>query len=246
MRYLGGKSRIARPLADVVNAAIVQVGADLYCEPFVGGLAVMPRIVAPRRVAADACAPLITLYQAVQAGTWTPPDFVSERLYHAVKRDPDPADPLTAFVGFGVSFGGKWFGGYARDRVREQYAPGSKRSLARAFATCSDVEFVHRCVFDWPASDVRHGSVWYCDPPYHGTTSYRGVPPWDAPAFFGLVRWMSRRGALVFVSEYQAPPDFVPVWSQDVPGILARGKRDVRTERLFVHRSAFAIFDPFG
>ena len=65
------------------------------------------------RCASDVNRPLITMYKALQDG-WIPPSTVTEEMYAEYKGIQDAEDPLTAFIGIGCSFSGKWFGGYAR------------------------------------------------------------------------------------------------------------------------------------
>lgn len=156
-------------------------------------------------MAADLCLPLITLYRAMQDG-WEPPGEVDEGEYRRVRGIQDPRDPLTAFVGFGCSYAGKWFGGYARDHRGRNYAAGSKNQLVRAMAKCRDVGFIHS---DYRQLDIPGGSVVYCDPPYKGTTGYDAVGAWDVEEFWEWCRAVCEHSHLL-VSEYEAP-DFLKV-----------------------------------
>ena len=54
------------------------------------------------------------MWKALQQG-WEPPDLVTFEDYEYVRAHQDENPALTAFVGFGCTFGAKWFGGYARD-----------------------------------------------------------------------------------------------------------------------------------
>ena len=51
--------------------------------------------------------------------------------YDYIRTHKDEDHVLTGFVGFGCSFGGKWFGGYARNAGGTNYAAQSKRSLLK-------------------------------------------------------------------------------------------------------------------
>ncbi len=109
MRYMGGKSRIAKQIAAVIDEH--RQPGQLVWDAFCGGLSMSVALSKKGPVlASDACAPLIALYKAVQEG-WDPPTEVSRQTYMAAKLLPD-SDPMKAFCGFGCSFGGKWFGGY--------------------------------------------------------------------------------------------------------------------------------------
>src|SRR3990167_10829930 len=148
MRYMGGKSRVCKPIAAYINGV---VGDRPYWEPFVGGGWVLQHVKARLRFASDLHGPLIRMWQALQSG-WVPPSNVSEEEYRRLKAD-EAADPaLRAFVGFGCSFGGKWFGGYARsDReAQRNYAVNAKNSLTRKTPLVCDVAL---CCQDFLVAD---------------------------------------------------------------------------------------------
>lgn len=77
----------------------------------------------------------------------------------------------------------------------------------------------------------REGDVVYCDPPYKNTNGY-GIK-FDSDAFW---EWARTRDYPVYVSEYQAPDDFVSIWSKEKRVLLDRESLSApRTEHLFVH-----------
>lgn len=231
MHYLGGKQRIVKPLAKVLQPFVDQ--REAYVEPFVGGASVIAAIKAPVRIASDANRALITMWASACRG-WVPPSEVSETTYAHYKANPDPSDPMVAFCAVGCSFSGKWFGGFARDKTGRNYAAEAARSIAKKAATLTDVL--------WQAGDYRDvptppGSVIYCDPPYEGTTGYSGVKgEFDHAAFWQWCREESRARHLVFVSEYAAPPDFLCLWSIETKTDLrTRGGKEPRIEKLFMY-----------
>lgn len=204
MQYLGGKTRLAPRIAETVNAERVRLGAPgaplPFWDPFCGGLSVSVRLAAlGPGIVSDACAPLIALYRAVRAG-WDPPEHVTEAEYAAARALPD-TDPRKAFVGFGCSFGGKWFGGYGRHRKGlAQFARSSVRRGVAALAS-SAIERI-----DFLSVEPRPlPLVIYADPPYAGTTTYAGVPPFDSDRFWRRVQAWERASVPVFVSEYACP-----------------------------------------
>lgn len=236
MNYLGGKTRIGKEIAAVLNRNLIDTGRA-YWGPFVGALGVMRHIVAKTRFGSDVHADLIALWIAMQAG-WSPPRVVSPDFYAGVKNGNVHITPhMRAFVGFGCSYSGKWFGGYGRGEGRN-YADESARAAAYKMSYCKDVSFF--CA-DFERGAPLPNMVIYCDPPYSGTTGYKTERPWDAARFWSRVRGWARSGHIVFVSEYQAPDDFVEVWSKNVrvqAGINTRMGEKRNVERLFVHRSS--------
>ena len=78
----------------------------------------------------------------------------------------------------------------------------------------------------------RDGDVVYCDPPYKNTQDY-GIK-FDSDSFW---EWSRTRDYPVYVSEYQAPDDFVSIWSKEKRSILNdKSPTAPRTEHLFVHK----------
>lgn len=241
---MGGKSRLAPHLAKVILDSATDRG--IYLEPFVGGGAMFATM-APHfdmPIAGDAHPDLALMWQAVAEG-WLPPSEVTEDEHRAL-RDAEPS-ALRGFVGFGCSFGGKWFGTYVKAGARAgarayagqspaQVAAGEpSRWIVKHAGALSDLAVIGG---DYGQLDraALPGAVVYCDPPYAGTTAYRGVAPFDHDRFWSTMRAWSARGAHVFVSEYAAPADWRSVWERAAPGsgTFTRATAGA-TERLFTH-----------
>ena len=238
MRYMGGKSRIAKKIRE----HLIGHGATKYVEPFVGGGAVLASVARDFEhiLAADAHVDLIAMYQAIQDGSFTPPETVTEEEYRDLKAS--APSPLRTFAAFGASFGGKEWGGYARARTdkgvtRASTAAETRRNLARyAKAGMFDEHVVFRgsSVFDLELPEDLSGTVIYCDPPYGNTTGYK-TGRFDTTKAWELYRAWSGRGAHVYVSEYAGPEDllvdtFTPMASLNGQSGGTRGRV---TEKLF-------------
>lgn len=231
MQYFGGKAKVAKQIAAYVQPFVDERGA--YVEPFVGGANVLQHIRCEKRVAYDANEALITLWKAV-CGGWEPPSSLTKDEYANIARAKDPKDPLTAFAGFGCSFAGKWFGGYASYGSRN-YASSARESLLKKRTGVIGTL--------WSCADYRDAAYYdkavvYCDPPYAGTTQYGAVCSFDTDAFWSFIRELEADGMCVFVSEYTAPEDFETVL--EIPtrlGIRNKdGERERRVEKLFRFR----------
>lgn len=232
MRYLGGKTKVTKFLT---SAIVPKLKGRTVWDPFCGGLSMTLALSEHVPVlATDVHTPLISLYQAVANG-WDPPDTVSPQEYKEAQTLSD-TDPLKAFVGFGCSFGGKYFGGYARDDKRnENYAQQTRNVLLRdiPFLTSRGSSFaVQNFLQITPAPDDTD-LVLYLDPPYAGTTVYKGVDCFDHGLFWSKVALWSRYTD-VFVSEYSCPFATVPLLTFDHPMNVASGSsREGRAEKLF-------------
>jgi len=232
MQYFGGKQRIAKNLVEIIGPVAKSRG--VYVEPFVGSAAVMSVIEAPIRIGADSNIALITLWRALSNG-WEPPQAVSENMYADTKNRNDSFDPLTAFIGFGCSFAGKWFGGYARNGENRNYAVSATNSLRKKMFGLSGVSWI---ACDYESCPTPDRCVIYCDPPYQGTTQYGGAPePFNWNRFWNFCRQKSREGHIVFVSEYAGPSDFICVAEIQTKLDIrdANGARPPRIEKLFTN-----------
>ena len=157
MRYLGGKSKIRKQLARVIES--YRQDGQMYFEPFVGGGWVLQEI-SGVRMAADGNVSLIAMYAALQKG-WQPPDFVSGEEWRFWRESDDLLNPMKAFCRIGCGFGGDWNGGYARSEGKTCYAATSKRSLLKQLPLIRDVTFLAGDFTNW----VPEGMLIYCDPP---------------------------------------------------------------------------------
>lgn len=233
VQYIGGKTKSGgAQIAAAINATIKRHQLQTYVEPFCGGLSVTSRVRASKRLASDACEALVSLYRAIQGG-WSPPRELSREEWLLLRETQDPADPLTAFAGFGCSFGGAWFGSYVkRYKFTDRWVPAAEaaaQSLERKLGACSDVAFGFHdyCV-------APKGELVYCDPPYAGTMGYGAVDPWDPVAFWAWATEQGRCHRMIAVSEISAPAGWASLLTFDLQHRIgtAGGKR--RVEHLFV------------
>lgn len=227
MKYVGSKERHCKEILPIILAA----RTGLYVEPFIGGASVISKVTGPR-LGADLNPHVIALWSAIRDG-WTPPFNISECEYRKA-RDCQDIDALTAFIGFGCSFAGKWFGGYARGNDAKgkprNYAAESSRAAVKKRAGLVGADLVH-CSYDELA--IPNGSTVYCDPPYAGTQGY-ATGGFDHAKFWNWCDDLVVRGCKVFVSEYSAPDGWICVWKKQVNNTLDKdtgAKKGV--ERLF-------------
>lgn len=235
MKYVGSKNRIAKYLAPVIQSYI-KPETDGYLEPFVGGANMIDKIVCNNRIGGDANGYQIALLQKLKEG-WEPPHEVSEEMYRSIMHHPDDfPDYLVGYVGCQISYGGKWFAGYSRDKtgVRD-YPLEAYRNVMRQRENLKGITFVH-CDFRAFTVEMVKGYVVYCDIPYRGTTKY-AQRKFPYEAFYDWVRMMSGKN-VVLVSEYSMPDDFVCIWQYPVKTMLSStkisgDKGNVRVEKLF-------------
>lgn len=231
MRYNGGKARIAKYIAPIVNAE----RAGRFCwEPFCGGLGMTAHL--KPDLASDAHPGLIALYNKLRVEPGWLEGFDCTEADYAFAKTLADDDPIKAFIGFGCSFGGNWFRALAKQHPK--VSGGRAQSIVSAntlkikLESCAGVAFSCGSFFDVVPSG---GSILYLDPPYADTVAYSGVPAFDHARFCDLVEGWTRAGSICFVSEYTFPLG-QEVWSRTShgtagAGVSGRGKE--LTERLY-------------
>ena len=230
MQYMGGKSRISKQIAEILNSAIDK--NTPFVSLFCGSCAIESKVQADVKILNDKHPYLIAMWQALQNG-WTPPDVVTKEEYYRVKANMDENPALAGFVGFGCSFGGKWWGGYAKDKRGDDYCGQAKRGLLKDLVGIQSATFT--CL-DYHDVEIQDGAVVYCDPPYANTTGYT-VGQFDTHEFWNYMRSLSKR-CDVYISEESAPDDFKCIWSKEKVRTLEKSDNvgRVKVEKLFKYK----------
>ena len=206
MQYFGGKAKIAKELSVVLNNYLI--GNDKpFIDAFCGSCNVISKIDSNRiRVANDKHKELIAMWQWVQEmGVDRLPTDVSKELYYYIKTSTTSPDWLKGFVGFGCSFAGKWWGGYAAsDNKERNYATNAINTIAKKLKGLSGVSFTCGDYFDIIIPE--RPSVIYCDIPYRNTTGYSNGA-FNHEQFYAWAYSMKALGHIVLVSEYEMNVD---------------------------------------
>lgn len=235
MRYLGNKTRLAKHLIPYLTEHLT--GDNWYIEPFAGACGMISQIDYPNRIAADKDKYIIALMKAVSL-YWTPPETMHEGMYKRVKANPDEyPNYLVGFIGYGCSYGGKWFAGMARGGDNKgkprNHVAESSRNLVKMRDGLQGIYFYVNDYTNFN-NETTKGNVVYCDPPYSTGTRYK--EKFDTENFWQWVRELSKEN-YVYVSEYEAPEDFTAIWQGNhksgIDNKAASHKPTV--EKLYIH-----------
>jgi len=230
MQYPGSKRRIAKYISPIVLDGIDE--NTWYVEPFVGGCNMIDKIDHPKRIGMDTNEYLISMWKALQDG-WIPPNTLSKEEYYDIKNNKEKyPQHLIGFVGVGCSFGAKWFGGYASNKANRNYCEKAKNFVMRQLPKIIDIKFYNCSYSD---KNFSEPCILYCDPPYKNTIKYKDN--FDHNIFWEWCRNMAEYGHKVYISEYNAPDDFVYIWKKDISSTLDIGQHDKRTEKLFIYKT---------
>lgn len=224
MKYLGGKQRLGKHIALKLkeiwnNCALHNIFFINYLEPFCGSLGVLKNMTnLPVHIIANDYHPdLIEMWKSVKNNTLIFPKSVSEEEYNNAKQLVSPS-AIKSFIGFGMSFGGRYFGAFAHKYVndkKEDFCKEMTNSLTRITPLIQNVEFTNNKYQNlFPIN-----SFIYCDPPYKQIRypiKYRtGIKHYDnfnTDEFWETMRKWSET-SLVIISEISAPDDFTEIWN---------------------------------
>lgn len=238
MRYMGGKSRLAKSIRDVILQRVPSTDVT-YWEPFVGGCGSF-EIIAPeftRSVGSDLHEDLILMWDSVIKG-WEPPQVVSQGRYKELRDEAPSAE--RGFVGFGGSFSGKWFGGYAKGGFQSNGEPRnhqaeSARNVLRTRNKLEGRNVTFR-LGGYEEITPQSGDVVYCDPPYKGTSEYRDAG-FNSDSFYTWAEGLAAQGVYVFVSEYESPDGWTEIYRKErLSSTDLASKRKTAVDRLFTYR----------
>lgn len=237
MKYMGSKARFAKEILSIVLKNRKE--KQWYVEPFAGGMNIICEATGDR-IANDIQPNLIALFEAVVYENWQPIKL-SKSFYESIRLNKSAYKPhLVGWAGFGCSYSGKYFGGYAGDTqtkigtVRDY----QQESINNLLKQKEKLKGVHFTCMPYSVMLIPENSIIYCDPPYQNTTKYSDS--FNHVAFWEWCRHMAKKGHQVFVSEYSAPDDFSCIWEKTAKSSLSAngviGGSKESTEKLFVYR----------
>lgn len=212
MKYCGGKQKISKPLSAFLQQQLKP--EQPFVDAFCGSCNIVSKVNATQKIANDNHPDLIALWEHVQKeGVECLPDEVSVELYHQAKQG-DCEQWLRAFIGFSCSFGGKWFGGYARDKTGRNYAAEAKRSMIAKIDGTKDTIFYCGDYKDIP---LPKQSLIYCDIPYKNTTKFITSSAFNHDEFWRWAYKQVKEGHRVLVSEYlkNKPDNTQVIWQME-------------------------------
>lgn len=213
MKYMGSKNRIAKHLLPIMLAEAEKYNITTWIEPFVGGANMIDKVPDTyKRVGYDLNDHAIHALIDIRDNAENLPDFVSEKEYKSYKGLPPQS--ITSWVRFVCAFGGDFERGYARDFRRNvdgvNFSAVGKRNALKQYPKIQNVQFI---CDSYENLDFENCLI-YCDPPYQGTSGYKTCA-FNHDKFFDWCIWQAKKN-IVFVSEYNAPDDFIEVWRGEI------------------------------
>ena len=230
MKYMGSKNRIAKEILPIM---LKERGQRTWVEPFVGGANMIDKVQG-KRIGADINPYLIDALIAIRDCICDLPknnrEFTEED-YKLLRKNDDYK--YKGYAGFAFSYGGKWLGGWSRtDKTsikQRDYVAESYRNAVNQSPKLKGVKLVHSSYKDLKIPD---NSLIYCDPPYENTTGYKDA--FNHSDFWQWCREKHTEGHKVFISEYNAPDDFICVWQKTLTTSFNTSESIKAVEKLFI------------
>jgi DNA adenine methylase len=192
------------------------------------------------RIAGDNNKYLIALWKGLQEDLERPykiekPFYDHCRdIFNGKKTDPQITDFILGWVGFLASFNGRFFeGGYSKEVGGRDYIREKINNIEKQIPKIKNVDF-YNC--DYFELEIPDKSIIYCDIPYKDTKQYSTSKNFNHKDFYIWVESMVDLGHKVFISEYQAPDDYISIWEKEVTNSLHTTNTHKPTEKLFVHK----------
>lgn len=244
MWYVGGKFRQSKAIVECFRPVITP--NTVYVEPFCGGMWSATRVIHdlhPKTVILnDINKPLMLLWEkCIKEGVdWLPIDTETvEREHGNYRRNQDMNDPLTAWYGIALSFGGKWFGGVPHHNKGCQEKDYTSRSRSmynkiERLRECNDIQLLN---IDYHDMQIPNSAVVYLDPPYEGTSGLHISNNLDYLDFWEYARQLSKR-CFVLTSCFKCPEDFGSVyeWGDTILTFVnSKGPKGVN-EKLVIYK----------
>ncbi len=233
MKYMGSKSRIAKHILPIILENRTE--GQYYVEPFVGGANVIDKVDG-NRIGSDNSKYLISLWKGLQNNHPIIKE-ISKEIYDKARTDFNNGTNIyytdfeIGFIGFMGSFNGRFFdGGYNGNYTKRDYTKESIDNLTNQIENIKGIEF-YNC--DYSVLQIPAGSIIYCDKPYQNTKQYFTSKNFEHDNFYQWCRDMKKLGHTIFVSEYEAPEDFICVWQKELKTCMNNKNIKTPIEKLF-------------
>lgn len=208
MNYMGSKKRIAKYILPLMLKK--RTPNQFWIEPFVGGGNMIERVNNPR-IGGDNNKYCIEALKAIRDSAEFLPKNNKEFTESDYRNLAYSDFKYKGFAYFTYSYGGKFKGGWARNKANRDYVTKAYNSAIKQSLKLKGVILKNA---SYQELFLPPNSLIYCDLPYQDTTKYRiNFNPID---FWEWCRDKVKEGHTIFISEYEAPADFNCIWEKEI------------------------------
>lgn len=260
MNYFGSKSRQSKYIVPIIQRYIDRNNIDTYIEPFVGGANIIDKIECEHKLGYDINKYIIALFNHLQSGGTLKESYTKDiydearKAWHKDNINKEFEDWEIGAIGWLCSYNGRGFdGGWGYEAyqtksngnvVHRKFYEERKNNLLTQSEQWGFKEIYFQCCDyrDLSASlcDDRYNnkSVIYCDPPYKNVKQFANSTKFDHDEFWDIMREWSKHN-MVFISEQEAPDDFICIWEKQVSRTIIPKAIPKVTEKLFIHKDRY-------
>ncbi len=218
MKYMGSKNRLSKNILPIMLEYRVSE-TQYWVEPFVGGGNMIDKVKG-NRIGSDINKYTIEALIAIRDKWHLLPrnkyDF-TEEMYNDIKKNDNAR--FKGYYGYTLSYGGKWLGGWRRDK--ENKRDYVKEAYLNAVKQSKNIQGVKLYCLDYKDLEIPKNSIIYCDPPYKNTTKY-SKNSFDYNIFYNWLDRKKEEGHIVFFSEYDAPKKYKCVFQKELTSSLTK------------------------
>lgn len=245
MRYYGGKNKIGKEIAFILEILANHFKTKKYLEPFCGSLGVLKHMLKYQKcIASDYNKDLILLWKSLKNDTFKKPQKVSKKKYDQYKISSEHS-AIRGFVGLAYSYGGGWWNGYCPKIGDRDYVDETYRSLIKMKPLLKNINFKSGDYKKINPDKIDKRVLIYCDPPYFnraqkyvkGKSLKKGIEitnGFDSNEFWNIMKKWSKNH-IVLVSEIVAPKEFICIWEKSYNSKISSSNTN-RVEKLFIHK----------
>lgn len=237
---MGSKARIAKDILKVMQPDIDKTGC--FVDMFCGGGNLLQFVNAKHIIANDINKYTIMYLSKLYVDyDWLPKnntEFTKEDYIYAKNNQYTYPPYLLGHIGYNLSFGGKWFGGFRSDNIgKRDYIAEAYRGAIKQHKNLvgKNIAFYNLSYDKAPFED---SCVIYCDIPYKGTTKYK--TDFNHDKFYEWCLKVKKENdklgnnVIIYVSEYNMPEDFKCVWQKEIKMTLDKNSNSKKAvEKLF-------------
>lgn len=228
MTYLGSKAKYAKYIVPIIQQYIDDNKITTFVDCCVGGANIIDKIRCKNKIGIDNNKYLISLYKKIQNENFNFPDKITREDWDDCKSG-NKEDWFIGLVSIFASYNTRGFsGGFIHGDIGEKQYRGRINTFKKQIPLLKDIIFIndsYEKLLDY------EGTVIYCDPPYYGTKKYDTSKNFNHEHFWNFIRQIGQKNK-VFISELQAPEDFICIWEFEGKHQLG-GKVFTQKEKLF-------------
>lgn len=242
MKYIGSKNRVAKDIVPILQNCINGNNIKNYVEPFAGGFNVIDKIVCDNRLGNDIdCLPIDLIETAKDIPNFfetLPKPYPTKEHYYDVRDNADKYNKgyraaVLLFASYNARVYGGCYGAFANTKegnIRNYFNEAKKNFIKQL----PNLKNIKTSCGDYTSVIIPNDSMVYCDPPYSSGIGYSTT--FNTEEFWEWVRKQSMNN-YVLVSEYNAPDDFISIWSAEIKTHMNNRGKLKKTEKLFTYRN---------